>query len=89
MLRAGTVFFGEIPKYLDEIDRVLRKTDLILVVGTSSTVYPAAGFASQVKHYGGKVAVFNIEPTPGDEVADFLLYGPCEETLPQALRGSE
>lgn len=38
MLRPGVVWFGEVPRHLDEIDAILRKTDLLLLVGTSSTV---------------------------------------------------
>lgn len=45
-------------------------------------VYPAAGFAAQVKRHGGIVAVFNLEGSEGDEEADFAVRGKCEETLP-------
>lgn len=38
MLRPGVVWFGETPRYLDEIDGILRKTEVLLVIGTSSTV---------------------------------------------------
>ncbi|KEI36532.1 uncharacterized protein L969DRAFT_262030 [Mixia osmundae IAM 14324] len=38
LLRPGVVWFGEMPEHLDEIDDVLRRTDLLLVVGTSSVV---------------------------------------------------
>jgi NAD-dependent deacetylase sirtuin 5 len=48
-------------------------------------VQPAAGFASQVKARGGKVAVFNTERSNGDEEADFLFIGKCEVTLPDIL----
>lgn len=33
---------------LDTIDDVLDNTDLLIIVGTSSVVYPAAGYAPQV-----------------------------------------
>ena len=72
-----------------------QHVDLILVIGTSGTVYPAAGYAWNVKIKGGKVAVFNIE---ADEDNDYdwmfkgtwcfihlLIVGPCEELLPEAL----
>jgi NAD-dependent deacetylase sirtuin 5 len=36
---------------------------------------------------GGRVAVFNLDRSQGDEYADFLFLGPCEETLPSALGG--
>jgi NAD+-dependent protein deacetylase sirtuin 5 len=50
-------------------------------------VYPAAGFAEEVAANGGKVAVFNLQNTPGDDDADFVFLGPCAETLPEALFG--
>ncbi|KAG8988163.1 hypothetical protein FRB90_002937 [Tulasnella sp. 427] len=85
LLRPGVVWFGEAPEHLDEIDDKLDHCDLLLVVGTSSTVYPAAGFAEHVKAKGGKTAVFNLERSSGDKRATFLFLGPCEETLPRAL----
>ena len=48
-------------------------------------VYPAAGYAAEVMDHGGKVAVFNLERSEGDEDANFLFLGPCETTLPEAL----
>jgi len=85
LARPGVVWFGEIPHNLDVIDDLVEKADLCLVVGTSSTVYPAASYASQVRKNGGKVAVFNLDRTRGDKHADFLFRGPCEKTLPEAL----
>ena len=51
--------------------------DLILVIGTSGVVYPAAGYAWDVKMRGGKVAVFNIEsdPSGGDRLDDWMFEG--------------
>jgi len=88
LLRPGVVWFGEVPKRLEEIEVLAREADLCLVVGTSSVVYPAAEIAETVQYEGGKVAVFNLERTPGDEEADFLFLGGCEETLPTALFGA-
>ncbi|OCH94259.1 DHS-like NAD/FAD-binding domain-containing protein [Obba rivulosa] len=85
LTRPGVVWFGEQPQHMDAITELVDKADLCLVVGTSSTVYPAAGFAYQVKENGGKVAVFNLDRSEGDHMADFLFLGPCEETLPKAL----
>jgi len=70
---------------MGEIGRKISGCKLLLLVGTSSTVYPAAGFATQVKANGGKVAVFNLGRSAGDEEADFLFLGPCEEVLPDVL----
>lgn len=56
-----------------------------LDISFSWQVFPAAGYAEDVRDNGGKVAVFNLEPTDGDDLADFVFLGPCEELLPKAL----
>ncbi len=48
-------------------------------------VYPAAGYAEDVQAHGGKIAVFNLDRSQGDDDADYLFLGPCETLLPQAL----
>ncbi|KAF5375563.1 hypothetical protein D9615_009173 [Tricholomella constricta] len=85
LLRPEVVWFGEVPPLMGEIARRMSKCDLLLVVGTSSTVQPAAGFAAQVKKNGGTVAVFNLGRSTGDEEADYMFLGPCDETLPDLL----
>ncbi|KAI0370243.1 DHS-like NAD/FAD-binding domain-containing protein [Pilatotrama ljubarskyi] len=85
LARPGVVWFGETPWYLDEIDDLVSRADMCIVVGTSSTVYPAAGYAYEVRENGGKVAVFNLERSEGDQEADYLFLGPAEVTLPKAL----
>ncbi|KAL0949560.1 hypothetical protein HGRIS_009609 [Hohenbuehelia grisea] len=85
LARPGVVWFGEIPLHQPTINRLVDDADLCLVVGTSSTVYPAASYASEVVEHGGKVAVFNLDRSSGDNEADFLFLGPSEETLPRAL----
>ncbi|CAE6448915.1 unnamed protein product [Rhizoctonia solani] len=85
LLRPGVVWFGESIPGLNTIESLVEEADMCLVVGTSSVVYPAAGFADVVQHNGGKVAVFNIEASQGDQSAEFLFLGPCEKTLGEAL----
>ncbi|KAJ6493695.1 sirtuin [Mycena vitilis] len=87
LLRPGVVWFGEVPMHMGEIAKRMNWCDLLLLVGTSTTVYPAAGFAKTVKERGGKVAIFNLEPMQGNAAvdADFTFVGSCAETLPQAL----
>ncbi|KXS22265.1 Sirtuin-like protein 5 in complex with suramin [Gonapodya prolifera JEL478] len=84
LLRPAVVWFNESldPPVMNEIRVLLNRCDLLLVVGTSGIVYPAAGFASIVKSNGGKVAEFNLDPSEG---ADFDFVGPCEDLLPLAL----
>ncbi|EPT00777.1 hypothetical protein FOMPIDRAFT_1030221 [Fomitopsis schrenkii] len=85
LLRPAVVWFGEAPEGMGEIAKELNWTDLLIVVGTSSVVRPAAGYAEMVKKRGGRVAVFNLGRSEGDEEADFLFLGPCEQTLPAIL----
>ena len=63
----------------DTVEEWLFKhhVDLILVIGTSGVVYPAAGYAWSVKMRGGKVAVFNIESdtTGGEKLDDWMFEG--------------
>ncbi|TFK27063.1 NAD-dependent protein deacylase [Coprinopsis marcescibilis] len=89
LARPGVVWFGEVPHDMPVIDKLVEKADLCLVIGTSSAVYPAAGYAAEVADNGGTVAVFNFERTPGDEDVDFLFLGGCEEWLPKALSLAE
>jgi NAD-dependent deacetylase sirtuin 5 len=42
-----------------------------------------------VKQHGGKVAIFNADHSKGDEEADFLFLGGCEETLSDVLGNQE
>ncbi|KAM6494142.1 DHS-like NAD/FAD-binding domain containing protein [Amanita muscaria] len=85
LLRPDVIWFGEVPPQLGEVARKITWCDLLIVVGTSALVKPASEFPSQVKHHGGKVAIFNMNRSEGDEEADFLFLGGCEETLADVL----
>lgn len=86
LLRVDVVWFGEGIPSLSRISKLVKSADLILVLGTSSTVYPAASFAAQVRANGGKAAVFNFEDNSSEEdEADWFFQGGVEQTLPQVL----
>ena len=71
---------------LPRIYDLISTCDLILVLGTSSTVYPAASLAHSVKSNGGKVAVFNLERTgESEKEVDWFFEGGVEKTLSWAL----
>ncbi|CAG8559222.1 1863_t:CDS:2 [Ambispora leptoticha] len=63
LLRPHVVWFKESldSMVFEKIQIELDRCDLMLVIGTSGTVYPAAGFASYIREKGGIVANFNIE----------------------------
>lgn len=61
--RPDIVWFGEIPAYVDEIAKKLAGCDLFVSIGTSGTVYPAAGFVDQAKSHRAKTLELNLEPS--------------------------
>jgi NAD-dependent deacetylase len=63
-LRPAIVWFGEIPRHMDEIFEALEQADIFAAIGTSGIVYPAAGFADAAAGNGRNCAVYEINPAP-------------------------
>ena len=82
--RPAVVWFGEmLPlQTLEAAEAAARECDIMLVVGTSGVVYPAAGLARMA---AGKVVIINPEPTELDDAADAVLRGKAAQLLPQLL----
>ena len=57
--------------------------DLVIVAGTSATVYPAAGFAIEVKQRGGVLIESNLYESEITKICDISLRGPTGEVLPR------
>ena len=53
-LRPDVVWFGEMPYHMEEIEYLLAKADLFVSIGTSGTVYPAAGFVQAARTFGAQ-----------------------------------
>ena len=85
IVKSDGVMFGEpIPR--DVLERCFEETDrcdCMLILGTSATVYPAAGFPMQARQRGAYLIEININPTPFTQWADVSLRGPTGEMLPQ------
>ena len=57
----------------------LRQADLLIIGGTSLTVYPAAGF---IRAYTGKdLVLINRDPTASDNIASLVIHGKIGEVL--------
>jgi NAD-dependent deacetylase len=61
-LKPNVVLFGEPVRELPAIEALLAGCDLLLVIGTSAQVYPAAGLPVMVRQGGGCLFEFNLEP---------------------------
>lgn len=81
--RPDIVFFGEVPLYMDQIQDALRECDEFVYIGTSSVVYPAAGFKSFAKSFGAKVTCLNLEIPDHDPYTDVFVRGKATEVVPK------
>ena len=84
MERPGVVWFGEfLPEaVMAAAFAAIEKCEVLVVVGTSAVVYPAAALPAITKNSGGLVIEINLEPTDITSYADASLFGPAGEMLP-------
>lgn len=89
-LRPDVVWFGEaLPQHaLDAAEQAMLTCDLFISVGTSSVVYPAAGFAELARLRGATVIEVNPAPTALTSIADWSLRGKSGEILPDLLHAA-
>ena len=83
-LKPNVVLFGEAVRDLDAIHACIADCDVLLVIGTSARVYPAAALPGIVRQRGGRIMEFNREPALGAVTGrgDFLFQGDVLRTLP-------
>jgi NAD-dependent deacetylase len=87
LLRPDVVWFGEpLPQLVwERAYEASGHAQLMLVVGTSAVVYPAAGLAELARAAGAKLAIINTGETPLDCAADWVFRGTAGEILPRLL----
>lgn len=91
LLRPHIVWFGE-SLHEEDLARCanqLQACEVLLVIGTSGVVYPAAGFASIAKEAGAYVIEVNLDPTPQSDLVDIVLRGRAKELVPLLLQTGE
>jgi len=89
ILKSATISFGQslVADDLERADRAARACDLLLAVGSTLTVYPAADVVPVAKQFGARVVIVNGDPTAMDHLADAVLRGSISELL-TAIIGS-
>ncbi len=87
LVRPGVVWFGEsLPAdALDRAEQAAADCAVMLVVGTSGAVWPAAGLAEQARRHAAKVIIVNPASSEIDDQARWLLRGTAAEVLPSLL----
>jgi NAD-dependent deacetylase sirtuin 5 len=95
LLRPGVVWFGEpLPSnVLNDVDTYLavkQKIDLIMVIGTSAKVWPAAGYVDEARERGARVAIINMDandiPAGGLYDGDWFFQGDAAQIVPEILK---
>jgi NAD-dependent deacetylase len=71
------------PHVIDEALALAAAAEVMVVVGTSGVVYPAAGLPEVTRERGGRVIVVNLQASDLDDQADILLRGTAATTLPR------
>jgi len=88
LIKTATISFGQ-PMPEGEMARATAASyscDLMLVLGSSLVVYPAAGLPLLAKQHGARLVIVNREPTDQDTYADLILNAEIGPTLTEALR---
>lgn len=81
-LRPDVVWFGEMPYHMERIYEALAACNLFMSIGTSGTVYPAAGFVAGAKHAGAHTVELNLEPSQGASLFHEAIHGQATEIVP-------
>jgi len=84
LIKTDGVMFGEPipPKVLDRCEEETYKCECMILLGTSGTIYPAAGFPTTAKYRGAKLIEVNPYETPFTEICEVVLRAPAAECFP-------
>jgi NAD-dependent deacetylase len=87
-LRPAVVFFGESlnPQILGLAFEEAENCDFLLAVGSSLVVHPAADIPRIAKQRGAFLAIINIEKTPLDTIADYVINDEAGKIVPQIVQ---
>ncbi len=83
IIKTATISFGQAMPELEMLraQEAVEACDLMIVLGSSLTVYPAAGFPEIAKRLGAKLAIVNREETPLDSIADVVVHEQIGPTM--------
>jgi NAD-dependent deacetylase len=87
ILKTATISFGQaMPEAaMERAYEVTREADLMITLGSSLVVYPAASFPVMAKRLGAKYVIVNREPTDQDQIADLVINAEIGATMSKAV----
>jgi NAD-dependent deacetylase len=90
-MKPAAVFFGEAmpAEATNRAFQLAEECDLMLVIGSSLVVYPAAQVPLVAHDASAPLVILNAEPTPFDDLATVILRGRAGELLPELVRLSQ
>ncbi|MDQ4084588.1 MAG: NAD-dependent deacetylase [Actinomycetota bacterium] len=90
ILKTATISFGQAldEQVMDAAIDAARDCEVLLAVGSSLQVYPAAGLCDLAQGAGARLVVVNAEPTPYDGGADAVVRDPIDQVLPTLVSAS-
>ena len=87
LLRPHIVWFGEMPLQMDRLFDEIRHATLMLVIGTSGSVYPAAGFVRQARQTGARTIYVGPEEPLNTTAFTQVIEGKAGEVRPGLFIG--
>lgn len=87
MIKTATISFGQ-SMPLVEMERAEKASiaaDLVIVLGSSLVVYPAAAFPQLARQNGAKLVIINRDPTDQDHTADLVIHDSIGMALGDAV----
>ncbi len=87
ILKSDTISFGQalVPDVIDRALRVSEECDVLLAVGSTLSVFPAANCVPRAKAASAKVIIVNGDATGMDRFADHVLIGRIGDVLPALI----
>ena len=84
ILKSATISFGQslVPEDMARAERAAADCDLLVAVGSSLAVFPAAGLVPTAHRRGAGIVIVNAEPTGFDDLADVVVRLPIGEAVP-------
>ena len=81
-LRPHVVWFNELPLFMDEAIAAVQACAIFVSIGTSGSVYPAAGLVEYARQAGARTVELNLEPSAVASAFAEKRYGPATELVP-------
>jgi NAD-dependent deacetylase len=87
ILKSDTISFGQslVPEVIERAMTASENCDVLLAVGSSLSVYPAANVVPRAKAAGARIIIINGEPTKMDQYADVVIVGNIGDVLPAVI----